>query len=284
MTRLSHDMLREISQKLDQYNSELRRKTGHSLKEIACHGACFERELCTSDYRLTAAIIPISSGEGIIDGFSEAVRGIIDYIGFPAFVTDKSDIAGIAQAIEKGADVLFVADDRCFVAINLKYRHVVYNSEATARGYVAALDYLAEGLEKKEVLIIGAGKVGNAAAEALKSMRADIAVFDIDRLKTKLVANKFDAKIVDNLDDALYHHTFILDVSPADNIIRAEHIKPQTRIAECGIPTGIMKDAFSLVEEHLVHDPLQIGVATMMMLCCHVKNRKGGGSERSHRP
>ncbi len=270
MIRLSHDLIRGISRGLGRYDNELQRKTGYSLKEIAYHGACFKKELCTSEYKLSAAIVPISSGEGIIEGFSEAVHSIIDYIGFPAFVTDKSDIAGIAQAIEKEADVLFLADDNCFIALNLKYRYVVYNSEATARGYVAALDYLAEGLEKKEVLVIGAGNVGNAAAEALKSMGADIAIFDIDQSKTALIANKLGARIENNLDEALSHHTFILDASPADNIIRVEHIKPETRIAECGIPTGLMDEAFSLVEKHLVHDPLQIGVATMMMLCCHV--------------
>lgn len=264
MTRLTEKIVSEIE--LDNYDNELRKKTGHSLKQIALHGACIEDRRCTFDENMKVSIIPVTSGKGIIHGFTEAVMGIINHLGYMSFITDGPDVAGLAEAVEKQADIIFLADDDCFVAINLKWRYVVYNHEATARGYAAALDYLAGGVFNKRILVIGAGKVGKSAVGALKRLGAEVSIFDTDEVKAEATAELYGIVSEPCLDDALSRHNLLLDASPVRNIIRSEHIKPDTSIAACGIPIGLTDRARKLVGDRLIHDPLQIGVATMLLI------------------
>jgi pyrrolysine biosynthesis protein PylD len=67
-----------------------------------------------------------------------------------------------------------------------------------------------------------------------------------------------------DLEEALRRHSIFFDASPAADIIRSEHIQPQTLIAAPGIPLGCTTEAYGLVKDRLIHDPLQIGVATML--------------------
>jgi pyrrolysine biosynthesis protein PylD len=105
-------------------------------------------------------------GEGILHGFAEAVRDIIKHLGYEAFVPELVDMAGLAAAIDMGADVVFMADDARFIAVNLSTRHIVDNAEATGRGYGAAVEKLADGISDRAVLVIGAGQVGTSAARS----------------------------------------------------------------------------------------------------------------------
>lgn len=269
VTRLSCIMVKGIGSELESYDKELKRKTGHTLKEIACQGTELLKIEPSGGYKPSVAVIPVSSGQGIIEGFAEAVRDIIEYLGFISYVTSKTDVAGLAQAVEMEMDVVFLADDNRFVAINLERKHVVDNAIATAGGYIAALDYLSGGLRDKTVLVIGAGNVGKAAVEILKEMGigAKIAIYDSDGSKSVNVAERYGAKVERGLDEALHNYTIILEASPAADIIRVEHIRPETKIAACGIPIGTTAEARSILGDRLIHDPLQIGVATMMMVC-----------------
>ncbi|MBN2322178.1 MAG: 3-methylornithyl-N6-L-lysine dehydrogenase PylD [Spirochaetes bacterium] len=264
MTRLTTTLVTEIA--LGDYDNELRRKTGRSLKQIAVRGACSTDKRCTPDETLRVAVIPISSGKGVIHGFTNAVYDVTTHLGYRSFITRRQDVAGLAEALEKQADIAFLADDDCFIAINLKLRYVVYNHEATARGYAAALDYLAGGVEKKGVLVIGAGKVGNSAVHALQKLGAEVAIFDIDEKKAETKAAMHGITAEKCLDKALSRYSLLFDASPARNIIRSEHIKPDTSIAACGIPIGLTDEARTLVENRMIHDPLQIGVATMLLI------------------
>jgi len=263
VTRLTEKLVSEIE--LDNYDNELRKKTGHSLKQIALHGACIEDNRYTADENMRVAVIPIRSGKGIIHGFVEAVMCIVTHLGYKSFITNEPDVKGLAEAVEKQADIIFLADDDCFVAINLKWRYVVYNHEATARGYAAALDYLAGGVINKRILVIGAGKVGKSAVKALTRLGAEVAVFDIDESTSRSTAKLYGVVSEKCLDEALSQNSLLFDASPAPNIIRSKHIKPDTSIAACGIPIGLTDRARSLAENRLIHDPLQIGVATMLI-------------------
>lgn len=268
MTRLTEKLVSEID--IENYDNELRKKTGHSLKQIALHGARIEDKRYTVDENMRVAVIPITSGKGIIHGFVEAVMCIVTHLGYKSFITNKPDVEGLAEAVDKQADIVFLADDDCFIAINLKWRSVVYNHDATAKGYAAALDYLTGGVTKKRILVIGAGKVGKSAVRVFKRLGAEISVFDIDESNSRSIADMYGVVFETCLDDALSRHSVLFDASPARNIIRSEHIKPDTSIAACGIPIGLTDRASELVEGHLIHDPLQIGVATMLFIasCC----------------
>ena len=265
--RLTSEFLVDMDKGLDNYNMELLRKTGCSLRGIASRAAgVAEVELCNASSSIPVAVTPITSGKGVIKYFAAAVQSIVRYIGFTSFVTQGYDVAGLAEGIKRGAKIIFLADDNCFIAINLSHRLVVDNAEATGRGYTAALECLVGGLYNCSVLVIGAGRVGRSAVCALKRLGAKVAVFDINQSKAENLVRECEAVREDDLGEALPQYTILFDASPAANIIQVEHIKPNTIIAACGIPLGLSTEAYSLVKERLVHDPLQIGVATMLAM------------------
>ena len=113
--------------------------------------------------------------------------------------------------------------------------------------------------------MVGAGTVGRSAIYRLKEYNADLAVYDIDGSKAEKAAEVCGAVIEKDLDDAFRRHRLIIDASPAKGLLKAEHITPSTLIAACGLPLILDTEAYELVKERLIHDPLQIGVATMLI-------------------
>jgi pyrrolysine biosynthesis protein PylD len=67
-----------------------------------------------------------------------------------------------------------------------------------------------------------------------------------------------------DLGKALEKHHLLFDGSPAAGFIEVRHIGPQTVSAAPGIPLGLTGEAYLLVQDRLIHDPLQIGVTTML--------------------
>lgn len=266
MTRLKKEDIVNVRQKLPGYDADLARKTGLSLIEIAT------RSIEDGDEKVraaigshTVAVVPITSGQGVIEGFVEAVEGILIHIGANAFITRDNDIAGLAEGIEKCADIAFLADDNRFVALNFALRRIIDNSEATAKGYVSALEAMAGDLSKREVLVLGgAGGVGWNAVLSLKKKGAKVAVFDPNQKKVESLVRGNEIIVERNLEEALIRYTVFFDASPAANIIQAKHIKPETVVAAPGMPLGLSEEAYFLVKGRLIHDVLEIGVATML--------------------
>jgi pyrrolysine biosynthesis protein PylD len=81
-----------------------------------------------------------------------------------------------------------------------------------------------------------------------------------------------------DLEEALQKHRLIVDASPAAGIIKERHIKPDTAIAAPGLPLGLCPGALVSIGDRLIHDPLQIGVATMLVLAIRgeKKEMRGG--------
>jgi pyrrolysine biosynthesis protein PylD len=275
MTRLTTDDITSIADELQAYDEELVTKTGCSLHGIACQAAGItESEIKKVSADVRVGVIPITFDQGVIKGFSETVASIVSHIGCKAFVSQAVDVAGIAEAIEKKADIIMFADDDRFVAIDISNRYVVDNAEATAKGYVAGLNSMTSGLNGKDVLVIGCGPVGSCATEALAKLDAHVSVHDAkpsrckelaDRLKQSL---KIEIEVAAELHPSLLVHQFIIDATPAAEIIRAHHITPETYISAPGVPLGLDKDAQAQISNRLLHDPLQIGVATMVVCAC----------------
>ena len=279
MTRLMSEDIRFIGDDLARYDSELLRKTGLSLRQIACRAAGMEEaEARRSLASVVAGVVPMTSGEGIIVGFSEAVADILGYLGASSFVTDMADVAGLAEAVRRGADVVFLADDLRFVALNLSSRIVADNSEATARGYVTALDGLAGGFERNTILVLGAGEVGRHAIAAVQALGARVSVYDPDPKKIRDLESEAGLAVEKDLEEALQNFELIVDASPAAGIIKERHIKPDTAIAAPGLPLGLCPGALVSIGDRLIHDPLQIGVATMLVLAIQgeKKEMRGG--------
>ena len=81
------------------------------------------------------------------------------------------------------------------------------------------------------------------------------------------LSNESDVQIqfLNDLDPALLQHELIVDASPASNFILAQHIKPHTIVSAPGMPLGLDRSALAAIGDRLLHDPLQIGVATMLV-------------------
>ncbi|SDI40579.1 3-methylornithyl-N6-L-lysine dehydrogenase PylD [Desulfosporosinus hippei] len=269
MTRLKHEDVVEIPTTLEDYDQQLIDKTGCSLKELSKRAAGFQANIEVNHLQLKVAVIPMSCGQGIIEGFAESVTGIISYLGFKALTTKSWDAGGVAEAIQEGAEVLFMADDERFVAVNVRTGKVSDNGDATGRGYAVGLERMNDGLVGKKVLVLGAGPVGVGAAIALAHFRAEVGVYDIvsassERLQETLIRHGYRVTIETDLNTALNRYQNIVDACPAENIILLEHITENTRIAAPGIPLGVQADGLKKVFTRLIHDPLHIGVGTMM--------------------
>jgi pyrrolysine biosynthesis protein PylD len=266
MTRLTEENIRDIGATLKQYDESLFRKTGHSLKQIAIQAAGISEKAFKDALVLNvAAVVPVTCGQGMIEGFAGSVRAILHHLGARTVRPRGADIAGIAEAVEKGVTVVFCSDDDRFVAINLPQLRVVDNTEATVKGYVTALELMAGGLSGRQVLVIGAaGQLGWKAVDLLETKGAEVAAFDLNQSKLKELTKGRKTGIERDLEEALRRYSIFFDASPAADIIQSDHIRPETLLAAPGIPLGCTMAAYDLVKDRMIHDPLQIGVATML--------------------
>ena len=270
MTRLKTADILHIPRTLEKYDEELRKKTGCTLLEIAEDAAGTNATIIEIMRKSKAAVVPISSGRGVIEGFCEAVAAILNHIGIKAVVTQAADVAGIAEAYERDSDLVFSADDRKFIAINMRTKRVVDNAASTAKAYVAALDRMANGLHGRQVLVIGVGEVGNAAISTLILRKAKPIAVDVDKRKVKALSRSFDRKVsvFDKLTEALGQTNLIINTAPARNILKADMINENTLISAPAIPVGLTLAALRKVGRNLIHDPLQLGVAAMGVEAC----------------
>ena len=270
MTRLKTSDIVGIARSLEQYDKELREKTGCNLLEIAEDAANTKKHMRTTLEKSAAAAVPITSGQGVIEGFSEAVAAILNHIGLRTIITREADEVGIAEAYEKGAKLIFIADDRKFVAINTHSMRVVDNAISTAKAYVAVLGRMTRGLTGKSVLVIGVGNIGTATISELLLRKAKPIAVDSDESKLKNLKTEFGRNVVvlHSFADALRKTNLIINTAPARNIINANMIRENTLISTPAIPLCLTDAAVRKVGKNLVHDPLQLGVATMAVEAC----------------
>ena len=278
MTRLTTADIRTIADNLADYDADLVAGTGHSLRGIACSAAGIsEAQFDKTIGNLVVAVIPVTSGIGLIGKFCDAVRSISCHLGANTFITQATDVAGLAEAIEKKADIVLLSDDDRFIALQVQSCRIIDNADATANGYVAGLNLMTGGLKDRDVLVIGCGPVGLGATKSLLRMGARVSLYDIAPSNSQNLAAKIksacnsDILIENDLETALSEHQLIIDASPAANIIQAHHITPDTYISAPGIPLGLSDKARLKISNRLVHDPLQIGVATMVAFACNPK-------------
>jgi len=271
VTRLSAADIVDISSDLIDYDAELVRKTGYSLTGVACRAAGIsESRIRKILPELSIGVIPVTGGQGIIPGFGDTLANIMSHMGGRAYVTQAPDATGMAQAFEEKADIMMLADDDCFVAIDIRSRRVVDNARATGKAFATGLHLMAGDLKERRVLVIGCGPVGSSAAETLVWAGARLSVFDVNRRRCSDLARTIELllnaqiHIEQELDAALNAHRLIVDASPAADIIDADTIETDTYISAPGVPCGLSGPAISKVSDRLLHDPLQFGVATML--------------------
>lgn len=262
MTRLTEEDVRSLSARLEEFESRLREVAGMGLRELAIATAA-ELPVCVPLYGARIAAVPISSGQGFIPGFCECVVTIVRHLGCDAWVTDAPDVAGLQAAVEGGADVVFLADDARFIALDVRKGRCIDDDPATADGYVTALEAAAGGLLRRRVLLLGLGPVGRAAARRLVSRGAVVEVVEPDeeRLRTTLEAGLRLGPVT--LSEGLAHCDLVFDATPAAAFIDAGDITRGTIAAVPGIPSGFTAAAQAALGARHIHEPLAVGVAVM---------------------
>ena len=270
MTRLQSGDLSEISARLNAYDEELLAKTRRTLRGLACYAVGLDEEAIAAGLAdVQIGVVPVRWGQGVIEGFSETTRDILKHLGFQTFLTDNPNVSGLAEALEKCADIIFLSDDDHFAALNVKCRRTVENAEATGKGYAAGLDLMAGGLQGQATLVIGCGPVGTSAAMTLANYGAKVSVYDIDHSRSRRLADTLGrtlnhkVAIESDLIRAVSKYRFLVEATDSAGIIGAQDLAPDACIAAPGMPPGLSRAAARKVSARLLHDPLQIGVATM---------------------
>jgi len=258
MTRLNDELVKDIVGSLDATNEAMREMTGMDMFELACDANGVDPGKVRME-GIKAGVVPVTSGLGVISKFSESVAGIVGRLGMDPFVTAGYDVTGFTEAISKGAEIVFMADDTTFMAYNVKAGMLSNNSFSTAAGYVSALRGAAKGLVGRNVLIMGAGRVGGIAAGMLTDMGAKVSIYDIDLGRTMALVDRYGATPMDDANAAVESHDLILNASPAH--IPGRCIRDGSIISSPGIPHDY--DMEGRRKAMIIHNPLDIGVAVM---------------------
>jgi len=271
MTRLTVMHIQEAKKHLQRIDLELHRQAGTDLRGVALRAAGIEGDRIGELLQARLAVVPMTSGKGIIAGFAEAVYGIATHVGFHACKTSISDVAGIAEAYANGADILMLADDHHFVAINTHCRSITHNNRATGEGFAVLLDMMAHGVAGRACGVIGCGPVGSASALRLARMGAELTVCDVDEARARRLASEIRAatgantRWVREVKALTGRSRHIVDATPAVGIIDADAIGPDTVIVAPGVPHGLTPEALTRIGLRFYHDALPLGVATMAL-------------------
>ena len=265
MTRLIEDWIKDINGSIGIYENELISKTGYDYTTLAAAACGVSGEAMNLAFTgQKAAVIPVTTGLGEIGSFSRSVAAILGHMNVETFVTDKTDVAGIYEAHQTGASILFLADDERFIAVNLKNNRIAENSRATALGYTTALEGAAGSLKGKEVLVIGCGEVGRQVLYCLKLKGADPVACDIDE---RVLANLSDEGFKTISDsEQIRAYPFIIDASSEGNWIHKGMLHPEAWMVTPGVPLSLDLGAYQFYRNRVIHDYLQIGVAVMLAM------------------
>ncbi len=140
MTRLTCQMIENVPDSMRLRDERLRHDLGIDMKGLSFLSLGLEE----SDLNLhgfTVAAVPITSGKGVTKGFCQSVCAITRHLGMKSFVTEGTDVVGFNQAMECGADIVFMADDIEFVAVN-------YEREAQCGQYPVHRSWILLGAEE----------------------------------------------------------------------------------------------------------------------------------------
>ncbi len=272
MTRLIAADIEIIARDLTAHDRRLERTLGADLKTLALEaaaGAAKGLDVPKALSMIRTASVPVNGGLGEIAGFAETVAAITRHMGMDAFVTESSDVAGLAESFERGADLIFLSDDDRFVALCPGRRRIVDNIQATAVGFAAGLERMAGGLVDRQVLILGCGPLGCAAAGILTEMGARIGLCDVDESRSRGLSEQIQSTtdctplMVPARCPGLGDWPLIYDATNAAGLIDVDDLAPDALVAAPGMPCGVTARARAILGVRLLHDPLQIGVATM---------------------
>nr|4Q39_A Chain A, PYLD, pyrrolysine synthase [Methanosarcina barkeri str. Fusaro]4Q39_B Chain B, PYLD, pyrrolysine synthase [Methanosarcina barkeri str. Fusaro]4Q3A_A Chain A, PYLD, pyrrolysine synthase [Methanosarcina barkeri str. Fusaro]4Q3A_B Chain B, PYLD, pyrrolysine synthase [Methanosarcina barkeri str. Fusaro]4Q3A_C Chain C, PYLD, pyrrolysine synthase [Methanosarcina barkeri str. Fusaro]4Q3A_D Chain D, PYLD, pyrrolysine synthase [Methanosarcina barkeri str. Fusaro]4Q3B_A Chain A, PYLD, pyrro len=255
MALLTPDDLININMQLQKADSAVQEVTGLDIKGIckALYGTFSSSE--------KVGIVPVTSGNGIIGNFSASLHAITQYFGFDSFVTDMPDVSGYYEAVQNGAEIILMADDRTFLAHNLKNGKMANNQPCTGIIYAEiASRYLKA--DSKDVLVVGLGKVGFPGAEHL--VQKDFRVYGYDADETLLERATSNLGIIPFDPANPKKFSIIFEATPCANTIPEAVLSENCVLSTPGIPCAISEELRDKYEVQLIAEPLGIGTASML--------------------
>lgn len=262
MTRLKTEWIRTIEEAASSWNDILKQKTGVGYIELAAciSGNSVENiKAAVSEYK--TAVVPVTSGEGVITDFAESVTAITAAMGFNSFVTDKTDVDGIYEAYMKSADIIYMADDNRYIAVNTKTGRISDNNKATAYGFAELLCLMAGEIKNKKTAVLGYGIIGRLMAEYLRNKGAVVYVYEQnDDLKGKIISDGYFC--IENIRE-LKQFKYIADATNTGGWLGSDMLASDVLISAPGIPLSLDVQAAEQLKARYIHDLLEIGTAVM---------------------
>jgi 3-methylornithyl-N6-L-lysine dehydrogenase len=265
MTRLITDWIADIGDTIKDRERDLKSKTGLSYAALAAKvSGCSVNDIDRASQEIKVAVVPITTGLGIIGSFAQSVSAVAGVLGFQSFVTKQTDVNGLCEAYQSGADIVYMADDDRFLSINLNKKKMADNDFATALGYTTALEGAIGSFVGKEILLLGCGTLGKEFMKCLKKKGASFAVHDVNLEKLAEI-KKEEIRIIESPEE-ISEFKYLIDATSQGGWLHREMLHPEVWIAAPGIPLSLDKEAYETYKEQLIHDPLQIGTASMLGL------------------
>jgi pyrrolysine biosynthesis protein PylD len=269
MTRLKGEDLVAIPTSFTLYQNKIQALLGTDLIGLAASALDLSPEQARSALsgRLVA-VVPRTTGQGLIPGFSEALATIAAHMGLEAVIT-APDLEGFREAKRIGASLMLSSDDDLFLARSLKEGDgsVSENGDATGRGYAQALWLLSSGsIAGQEALVAGCGYVGMAAAQRLSQLGVRPIIMDLDEGLARWVAGVVPGALPwePSLVRVPQDYRFFLDATPSDRPWPQELMPPDSYLAAPGMPMAFRESPGLKIW----HDPLETGTAVMLLEAC----------------
>lgn len=264
MTRLKTEWIEHMRYSMDDYNRTLKKKIGLDLSSLMQDVLSVDDDaLRCARGKNKIAVVPITQGEGIIANFCESIAAIIESMGFDADVTPHSDVDGIYDGHLSGRNILFLADDSRYLAMNTLTGVVSDNNHATALGFIHALSAMMakhnRDISREKILQIGYGAVGKEAVQILSAYGIDFDIYD----KNFHVTEPLSCHKLSNINDIKNYH-YILDFTNEGGWLSEKDLNEDVFYASPGVPCSLEQDAANLFEEKSVYDNLEIGTAIML--------------------
>jgi pyrrolysine biosynthesis protein PylD len=118
-------------------------------------------------------------------------------------------------------------------------------------------------LRERDVLLLGLGPIGKAAARRLLLAGALVHVVEPDGERLRDALDDLPGLRPADLSHGLECCELIFDATPAAGIIDACDMRASTIAAVPGVPSGFTAAAQAVLGPRHIHDPLAIGVAVM---------------------
>ena len=158
-----------------------------------------------------------------------------------------------------------MADDK-FIALNVLTGTAADNGEATGK-VCGSTEWYGKGPSRRESPCPRVqARVRSECHSSLKKLGAVVALFEIDDAKVEKLRDDPAIIIEPDQKRALAKYRYIIDATPQGGFIELDDMHPDAKIACPGMPLGLTTAASSSLKDRLIHDPLQIGVATMMTM------------------